>query len=150
MGLLFGTLFALGAAIGPGMLLRGKGIDVTKWIAYSAVAGAIGAASGFVLFFTFLDPDTVPEILTSLILGLFIGLPMGIAQWLVLRKGGEGTTIWPVIVTTAFVAGFTIGIPLGEDGQEWISLSAIGLFAGAITALGAVWLLGSKQTAVSA
>lgn len=149
-GSLFGTLIALGASTGTGLLLGGRGVETGKWIGYSVVAGAIGAALGFGLVTTFSNLETVPESLAGVMLGLTVGLPVGIGQWLALRQVGVGASIWPLITTIAFILAFSAGFALGGEGREWIALGGMGLICGAITALGMVWLLGSKQTAVAA
>jgi hypothetical protein len=40
----------------------------------------------------------------------------------------------------------TIGLPLGGEGREWLSLGVIGLLIGAITGLGMVWSLRCQAT----
>ena len=147
---LFGTLIALGAGTGTGLLLQGRGVDVRKWIGYSAAAGAIGAALGFGIFLTLFDPETAPESIAGLMMGLSVGLPVGIGQWLALRQAGVAANIWPLVNTIAFMLAFSAGFALGGEGREWLSIGAMDLIAGAVTALGMVWLLGSRQTAVAA
>jgi hypothetical protein len=149
-GSLFGALNALGASIGTGMLLRSQGVEPGKWIGYSVVAGGIGGALGFGLVTTFSNLETVPESLAGLMMGLTVGLPLGIGQWLALRQAGVGASIWPLITAIAFILSFSAGFALGGEGREWIALGGMGLICGAITALGMVWLLGGKQAAVAA
>ena len=149
-GSLFGALFALGASVGTGLLLQARGVDARKWIAFRAAAGAIGAALGFGIFFGLLEPETVPDSLVGLIMGLTVGLPVGIGQWLALRQEGLAANAWPLVNTVAFLIAFSAGFALDGEGREWISMGALGLISGAITALGAVWLLGRQRTAVAA
>lgn len=149
-GSLFGTLIALGASIGTGLLLGSRGVEAGKWIGYSVVAGGIGGALGFGLVTTFSNVETVPESLAGVLMGLTVGLPVGIGQWLALRQAGVAAGVWPLITTIAFILAFSAGFALGGEGREWIALGGMGLICGTITALGMVWLLGSKQTAVAA
>lgn len=149
-GSLFGALFALGASTGTGLILQGRGIAARQWIGASAAAGAIGAALGFGIFLTLFEPETAPESVAGLIMGLTVGLPVGIGQWLALRQAGLTANAWPLVNTIAFTLAFSAGFALGGEGREWLSMSALGLISGAITALGAVWLLGRTQTAVAA
>jgi hypothetical protein len=79
-GGLFGAIFALGAGLGSGLLMRRQGISARRWILATVVAGAIGMAIGFTLAFTFLDVDTMPEALAGVMMGLSLGLPIGIGQ----------------------------------------------------------------------
>ena len=149
-GSLFGMLNALGASIGTGLLLRGRGVEAGKWIGYSVVAGSIGGALGFGLVTTFFNMETAPESLAGVMMGLTVGLPVGIGQWLALRQAGVGASVWPLITTIAFILAFSASFALGGEGREWIALGGMGLICGAITALGMVWLLGSKQTVAAA
>jgi uncharacterized membrane protein len=55
-----------------------------------------------------------------------------------------------LITTIAFILAFSVGFALGGEGREWIALGGMGLISGVITALGMVWPLGGKQTAVAA
>jgi hypothetical protein len=149
-GSLFGSLIALGASVGTGLLLAGQGVEARKWIGFSAAAGGIGGALGFGLVATFSNVETVPESLAGVMMGLTVGLPLGIGQLLALRQAGVATNVWPMITTIAFIFAFSVGFALGGEGREWIALGGMGLICGSITALAMVWLLGSKQTAVAA
>jgi hypothetical protein len=147
-GAIFGTLFTLGASAGTGLVIRRKGINTARWIAYSVIGGAIGGMLGFTFALTLFDATTMPEVWTGLLLGISLGLPMGIDQWLLLRQAGENTNVWPVITSLAFVLAMMIGVPLGGEGREWLSLGTVGLLFGAISGLGMMWLL-RKQTALA-
>jgi len=148
VGTLFGALFGLGASGGTGLLLRKKGISAARWIAYSVIGGALGGMIGFGVTLSLLDAEALPEVVTGLVVGVSLGLPMGIGQWLVLRQVGDGANAWPVISTITYVLALMIGLPLGGEGREWLSLGVIGLLAGAISGLGMMWLL-RKQPALA-
>ena len=75
-------------------------------------------------------------------------LPLGIGQWLVLRQRNLLAGEWVLISSLAFVVGMVIGLPLGGEGREWLSLGVIGLLVGAITGLGMVWSL-RRQAALA-
>lgn len=147
-GAMFGALFGLGASIGTGLLLQSKGVDAKKWVAGSVFAGSLGSALSFMLILTIFDAETMADNLAGLLMGLTLGLSIGIGQWLALRKLRSAANVWPVITILAFALALMIGLPLGGEGSEWISLGVVGLLTGAITALGMVWLLG-RQTAVA-
>jgi hypothetical protein len=149
-GALFGAFFALGASLGTGFLLQSKGVDAKRWIAGSVIAGSLGAALSFLLVLTVFDPETMADSVTGLLMGLTLGLSIGIGQWLVLRQSSPAANLWPAVTTFAFVLAFVIGLPLGGEGSEWLSLAVVALLVGAITALGAVWLFGRQSTAVTA
>jgi hypothetical protein len=147
-GGLFGALFSLGVAIGPGSLLQWKGISAARWLATSAIAGTLGTAVGFALAFGLFDGESMSVLAFGLFIGLSLGLPLGIGQLLVLPNRGGSALVWPLITAAAFVLAFVMGIPLGGEGREWLSLGVIGLVLGGLTGLGMVWLL-RRQTAVA-
>ena len=146
-GGLFGAIFALGAGLGSGLLMKKQGMSAGRWIIATVAAGAIGMAVGFTLVFTFLNVDTMPEVLAGLMIGLSLGLPIGIGQSLLLRKYHFRANEWTVINTLAFTLAMVVSLPLSGEGREWISLGAMGLLFGAVTGLGMVWLL-ARQTAI--
>jgi len=145
VGALFGSIIGLGASIGPGLILQNRGIPASRWIVASVVAGAIGMATGFAFVFTYLDPETMPQALTAAVIGLSLGLPLGLGQWLALRRYSLLAGEWVLVSSLAFVVGLLVGLPLGGEGREWLSLGIIGLLVGAITGLGMVWSL-RRQT----
>jgi hypothetical protein len=141
VGTLFGALIGLGASGGTALLLRSKGISAVRWIAYSVIGGALGGMIGFGIALGLLDAETLPEVFSGLVVGVSLGLPIGIGQWLLLRQQSDGANAWPIISTLALVLALMIGMPLGGEGREWLSLGTIGLAAGAISGLGMMWLL---------
>ncbi|MFN2204298.1 MAG: hypothetical protein ACK2UT_00160, partial [Candidatus Promineifilaceae bacterium] len=66
------------------------------------------------------------------------------------RQAGPAANAWPLFTTIAFILAFSAGFAVDGEGREWIAMSALGLVSGALMALGAVWLLGRRQTAVAA
>jgi hypothetical protein len=77
----------------------------------------------------------------GIFIGLSLGPPLGIGQWLALRKGGVSADVWPLITAAAFVLALVIGFPLGGEGREWLALVVIGLVLGGLTGLSMMWLL---------
>lgn len=146
-GIVFGALFSLGLSLGPGLLMQGKGIPVSKWVIYSVVGGSIGGALVFAIMLAGQIEEDMPEALAGLVLGLLLGGSVGFGQWLALRETAVPADAWLLISPVAFVAALSIGLPLGGEGREWLSVAAIGLVLGAVTAVGMVWLQG-KKTAV--
>lgn len=139
IGALFGAIIGLSANVGPGLLLQSRGIPATHWILASLLGSAIGLAIGFAFIFTFLDPESMSEVVTGALMGIFLGLPTGLGQGLLLRQRNLPAGQWVLISGLAFVIGMTIGLPLGGEGREWLSLGVISLLVGAITGLGMVW-----------
>lgn len=148
VGGLFGALIGLGASGGTGLLLRSEGVNAARWISYSVIGSALGGMISFGVALSLFDAGTMPEVVTGLIIGVSLGLPMGIGQWLALRQVGNGAGAWPVISTIAFMLALMVGVPLGGEGREWLSLGVTGLLAGAISGLGMMWLL-RKQPALA-
>ena len=146
IGAMFGAIIGLSANIGPGLLLQSRGIPAARWVLASVVFSAIGMAIGIALVFIFMDPENTSEAVTGAVIGIFLGLPLGIGQWLALRQRGLLAGEWVLISSLAFVIGMTIGLPLGGEGREWLSLGVIGLLIGAITGLGMVWSLRRQAT----
>ena len=138
LGGLFGAIFGLSANLGPGLLLQSRGLPGIRWILASILAGALGAGFGIAFVFTFLEPDTLSEAVTGSMIGIFLGLPIGVGQWLALRPRNLLAGQWVLISSLAFVIGVMIGLPLGGEGREWISLSVMGMLIGAITGLGVI------------
>jgi hypothetical protein len=144
-GGLFGAFVALGANVGPGLLLQRKGISAFRWISHSIVAGAVGTAVGLAVALGLLE--TLPDLAGPIFIGLTLGLPVGLGQWRLLRRQGLAANEWPLISTAAFLLAFLVGFPLGGEGREWLSIGAISLLLGTTTGLGMMWLL-RRQTAV--
>ena len=144
-GGLFGALFALGANIGPGWLLHRRQLNGRRWVLNSIVAGLVGAAAGFAIAFTFFD--SLPDFAGALFLALFLGLPVSLVQSRTLQQQGVSAPTWPLIGTSAYLLALLIGISLGGEGREWISLGTTGLILGAITGLGMMRTMGRKAAA---
>jgi hypothetical protein len=125
LSLLLGTLILMGLSMGYAqwsIAVKDK-VDRRTWITSSVftfVAGIIGlitigrAASSLFdvqpgnlsgLDTTFTVNNTWP--ITVIFLGVALGLPMGIAQWLVLRKHFYRAGYWLLAITAASVAMFT-------------------------------------------
>ncbi len=148
-GAAFGGVLALGLSLGPGLLLRGRGIHLGRWIGWSVLGGAFGTAIIFAVLFDMLDANTLPEWLTGPVMGIVLGLSIGLGQWRALGdRAGAG--LWPAIAVVAQIAAFMVGLPLGGEGREWLALGAVGLLASAITGLGMGWVLSARRVAAAA
>lgn len=147
-GGLFGAVIALGASLGPSQLLQGHGVRAGSWIVASVIAGALGMATTMVVVFSLLDAEALSEVAAGAIVGAALGISLGIGQWLVLARNEIATMEWPMISVVAFVVAMMVGLPLGGENREWLSMGVIGLLVGAITALGMMWLLRQEATAI--
>lgn len=144
-GILFGAFFALGGTLGPGFLLRSKGISAGRWIGYSVVVTAVAMSGGVALMSNLFE--LVPAIVSALFLGLVLGLPMGLVQGYLLKQQGLPATLWPLISLTGYLLAAAIIVFLSGEGREWM-IAVMGLFVGAVTGLGMMWLL-RQETAVA-
>ena len=145
-GGLFGGLLGLGANAGPAFLLQQRGMSGARWFVASAVAAALSAGIAIATASNMLD--TMPGAAIVIFIGLVLGGPMGIVQWLILRQHDVAANAWPIISVVAYLlAAVVIG-----SGNEYTALplmmAGIGLLVGAVTGLGAAWLL-RRQTAVA-
>jgi len=146
-GGLFGALLGAGIGIGQALLLQRRGINAARWIGASVIAAAVGMAIAWTIVFIFLDADTMPEVVTGVMISIAAGLPVGVAQSVVLRPHVSNTSLWIVVSTLAFLIAFVAGLPLGGEGREWIALGTIGLLSATISGLGMVWLLRQQPAA---
>jgi hypothetical protein len=137
-GLLFGALMALGANLGPGLLLRSKGIDGGRWIGFSTFAGAAGIGSTLTIGFGL--TDTLPQAAGMAVIALALGLPVGLAQRLVLRRAGLPANEWPIISTAAYLLMSTVIFASGEGTNTVVWLVLMGVLLGSATAAGFTWL----------
>jgi len=146
-GLLFGFLFALGANVGPGILLVRKGISAARWIIYGSVAAALSVSITLGLAFNVVDE--MSEAASAVVIALALGLPIGIAQWLLLRQRGMSANGWPLISTAAYFLVAIIITTTSEDSNMPLILASAGLILGAVTGLGMMWLQ-RRQTVAAA
>lgn len=149
-GGIFGALLAAGLGIGQAIMLRAQGISIGRWLGQTVLAGMVGMAIGFTLMFSMFNMDEIPEIAAGLMIALSVGLPIGLAQWPLLKPHLAQAQWWPLICTTAFLAAFIIGLPLGGEGREWVSVGVVALVTAVITGAGFVWLARDQATAVAA
>jgi hypothetical protein len=147
-GGLFGAVIALGASLGPGQLLQRHGLSAGRWIAASVIAGALGMAVTMAVVFSLMDMEAISQIVAGAVMGAVLGLSLGVGQWLVLARNDIAATEWPLVSVVAFVVGMMVGLPLGGENREWLSMAVIGLLVGAITALGMVWVLRREAAAI--
>lgn len=146
-GGIFGAAFALGANAGPALLLRRRGVSGARWLVFSGIVAAVSAGTGVALTFNLFDTMSGPA--TGVFIGLVLGAPMGVVQWVILRQHGVAAGAWPVVSVAAYLlAAFFIGLGSEESAMALI-LGGTGLSVAAVTAIGATWLLG-QQTAAPA
>lgn len=144
-GAIFGAFLALGGTLGPGFLLRNRGISAGRWIGLSMVVTALAMSSGVALIFN--QVDEVGGIASTIFLGLILGLPMGLVQWQLLKQQGIPSAIWPLITVGGYFLAFGVVVFFSGEGREWV-IGVTGLLLGTITGLGMMWLL-RQETAVA-
>lgn len=146
-GGIFGAAFGLGANAGPAFLLERRGLDGTRWLVFSAIVASVSAGMGVALTFTLLDSVYGPAM--GIFIGLVLGAPMGIVQWLIFRQHELSAGAWPVVSVVAYLLAAFFITSGGENSALALTLGGAGLSLAAVTALGATWMLG-QQTAAPA
>jgi len=81
-------------------------------------------------------------------IGLFLGLPVALAQWRILRVHIPSAGTWIVIAAMAPIAALTAGLPLSGEDQGFLVLSLVGILVAVITGVGMTYLL-RRQAAVA-
>ncbi len=133
-----GVLFGLVAAA-QAVVLRGRVPAAGRWILVSAVAGAVGIA---VILAALNDNERAwSNTLLPMTAFTLLGVWLGAAQWLVLRRH-VARAAWWVLVSAASL-GLTLAVLFGisAEGRELVSLLLSGVIYGAITGAGMAWLL---------
>jgi hypothetical protein len=76
-----------------------------RWILVSVIAGAIGTGVIFTILSSSFDSISGP--VSSMVIGLALGLPVGFGQWLILRQQslpiGASANVWPLISLAAYI-----------------------------------------------
>ena len=149
-GGIFGALLGVGMGLGQAIVLRPHGIPFMRWLGQTVLAGAVGMAIAFTLVFSFFDMDNVPQIAAGLIIALSVGLPVGLVQWQILRPYVAQAQLWLPICIVAFLISFAVGLPLGGEGREWLSVGVVALLTAVLSGAGMVWLARGGEAAVTA
>jgi hypothetical protein len=58
--------------------------------------------------------------------------------------------LWLPICVVTFLIGFVVGLPLGGEGREWLSIGVVAVFTAVLSGAGMVWLVRGGETAVAA
>lgn len=146
-GAIFGAAFGLGANAGPALLLERRGLGGTRWLVFSAIVAS--ASAGTVIALASTLPDTVYGPALGIFIGLVLGAPMGIVQWVILRQHGITADPWPVVSVVAYLLAAFFIASGSEDSALALTVGGVGLSVAAVTAIGATWMLG-QQTAAPA
>ncbi|MBE2198753.1 MAG: hypothetical protein IAE79_09095 [Anaerolinea sp.] len=150
MGAILGGLLGLGIGLGQAIVLHNQGIPFMRWLGQTVLAGAVGMALGFTLMFRLFNLDNVPEIAAGVMMALSAGIPIGLVQWQMLKPYVAQAQLWLPICMAAFLIGFAVGLPLGGEGREWLSVGVVALLTAVLSGAGMVWLARGGETAVVA
>lgn len=138
-GAIFGALMALGGNLGPAFLLRSVGISAARWIGFSALVTAVITSTGVTIISS--QEFYMGEALVStLFVGLTLGLSMGIVQWWLLKQQQVSAALWPLVTAAGYTLAFGIVVYFSGEGREWLALIGMGLVLGLVTGLGMMWL----------
>jgi hypothetical protein len=58
--------------------------------------------------------------------------------------------LWVPICILAFFIGFVVGLPLGGEGREMLSVGTVAVLTAVLSGAGMLWLMRSGETAVAA
>lgn len=148
-GGLFGASIGLGIGGGQAIALRENALNVPRWLVASTLSAGIATAAAFASIFGFMGGWDMPLWQIGLVVGSNIGLSMGVAQWLFLRRIVSGAAAWVLITLVAFTIGFVAAFGVDGEGRELISFSLMALIAAAGTGLGATWLMRRAHPALT-
>ena len=158
VGMIGGVALGGGIGLAQWLALRQHLGGVTWWILVSAIGGMIGVALGLVLADA-LRPllgnvlaDAVqsrphaPRIVWSSavetgIAGALVGICLGSAQWLVLRRQVRSAGWWIVVSGLGWIAGLSLSAALIDVGGILVSLLLAGIVAGGTTGMLLAYLL---------
>lgn len=143
-GALFGLLLGAGIGLGQAAAIYQMGISALRWVAHSAVATAVGGAVMLTLLFAFIVDGNESEIVAGLLMGISVGVPLGVGQWLLLRDKLPNAGSWIGVTLAAVLAAFLIGLPLGGEGRAWIAASTLAAIIAVGTGVGMMWLTRSR------
>lgn len=149
-GSIVGALLGTGLGAGQAIVLRAQGIPFVQWWGRTVLAGAVGMAIGFATMSALFDLNDVPQTAAGLVMALSVGLPVGLVQWPMLKAQAPQAQLWPLICITAFLVAFMVGLPLGGEGREWLSVGTVALLTAIVTGAGFVWLARGGKMAVTA
>jgi hypothetical protein len=150
VGAIFGGLIGLGVGLGQALVLRSQGFSFGRWLGQTVLAGAVGMAIGVTVIFRLFDMDNPPEVVAGFVMALSLGLPIGWVQMQLLKPHVAKAQLWLPICIVAFLIGFVVGLPLGGEGREMLSVGTVALLTAVISGAGMVWLLKGGETAVAA
>ena len=149
VGAIFGGLLGVGIGLGQAVVLRSQGISFGRWLGQTVLAGAVGMALGFTVMFSVFDDD-MPQLVAPVAIALSLGLPIGLVQWQMLTPHVGQAQVWVPICIAAFLISFAVGLPLGGEGREWLSVGVVALLTAILSGAGMVWLAGNAEPAVAA
>lgn len=139
VGLVMGGVLIGAVALAQSIVLRGRLPVARRWVLLSAVAGATGF--GVILLVMNGSDEMFESALLPAAVFAVLGLWLGAAQWLALRRYMARAAWW--IAFNAVGLGLTLAILFGlsAEGRELVSLVLSGLLLGTITGAGMAWLL---------
>lgn len=137
-GVLFGAI-----ALAQAVVLRGRVPAAGRWVGLSTLAGAIGI--GAILLVMNGSNEMFTTALLPAAIFAVLGLWLGAAQWLVLRRHVARAAWWMLI--SAAGLGLTLAMLFGvsAEGRELLSLVLSGIVFGAISGAGMAWLLNNRE-----
>lgn len=134
-GAVFGTAIGVGLGTAQSIILRSRIAGSGVWAPVSFVAGLVGGALSGLL------TSMVGWSAGLAVFGALLGISIGIAQWLVLRRSVPNAGWWAPATTVGSILLFVAAGNLGGEGREFIALSVGAALFGGVTGLALVGLL---------
>lgn len=144
-GAIFGAAFATGANAGPALLLERKGLSGTRWLVSSVIVASLSAGTAVALVSSLLDTTYGPAM--GIFIGLVLGAPMGIVQWVIFRQHELAADAWPVVSVVAYLVAAFFITSGSENAALALTLGGAGLSLAAVSGLGATLLLRQRTAA---
>jgi hypothetical protein len=138
------SLIPAAAGLGPGaaqwLMLRKQIARAGWWVAVTMLGFALPAIVAIALDTSpiYLGPPDMPDVAFTAVAGFSLGITVGVAQWLVLRRQAARAGGW-VLASTLGFGGMAVGMTIETNQPAAFFLGLVTY--GAITGLAMVWLL---------
>ena len=139
----FWALWMLASSVGFAVILAVVGANVTvgfpRWLILGvSVAYSVGDVVGFAVSFG------LAKVVVAVVVGTVVGAPLGIAQWLVLRRQISRAGWWVLATSVGVAVTLVVGVSDREIG--WFDLGLLARLAVLVVPLGiSQWLVLRRQ-----
>ena len=128
-GAVFGLAIGAGLGVPQALILQPRIGRAGGWAMGSLGGGVIAGAVSLPLAFAFFGQTPA----TAIVGFSLMGLCMSLGQWLAIRGQIPRAGWWVLAGAMSIAVGLAVGVLLGGEGRELLSLSVTGAVAGALT-----------------